>query len=109
MTSDGHRIYPETLRAATVEVYQAADRLDAFAIGELPELHLHDGALGLLGRMANTITAYNNALNVIGGQAKDGAGRVRDVAAALDRAADFYETQDAEDFERMKNIGKDLN
>jgi hypothetical protein len=78
-------VYPESLRAAT------------------------DDDVGMLGAQAGVVQKFNEAIAHLREKTNKGAMQLERFAEALDKAADYYETQDEEDFKRLRDLEKGLN
>ncbi|UOZ03972.1 hypothetical protein [Amycolatopsis sp. WQ 127309] len=105
----GFEVYPEALRAATDDIFAARDKVVKFGDDDLSQMVLRDDDVGMLGVRANVVRAFNDALGGIRDKTDKGAVQLGRFAEALDKAADYYETQDEEDFKRLRDQEKGLN
>ncbi|MGW4523631.1 hypothetical protein [Amycolatopsis sp. NPDC004378] len=102
-------VYPEALRAATDDVYAARDKVVAFGNEDLAQIVLRDDDVGMLGVAAGVVRAFNEAVAHIRDKSAKGAMQLERLGEALDKAADYYETQDDADFRRLRDLGAGLN
>ncbi|RSD19717.1 hypothetical protein [Amycolatopsis eburnea] len=105
----GFEVYPESLRAATDDVFAARDKVVKFGSEDLAQVALSDGDVGMLGAQADVVRMFNEAITGIRQKTDKGAAQLEKFATALDKAADYYETQDEEDFKRLRDLAKGLN
>ncbi|MEV6644362.1 type VII secretion target [Amycolatopsis sp. NPDC051371] len=105
----GFEVYPETLRTATDDIYAASDKVVSFANDDLPQITLRDDDVGMLGVMANVVDIFNQTVAHMRDKTAKGAMQLQRLADALDKAADYYETQDEADFKRLRDQEKGLN
>jgi hypothetical protein len=105
----GFEVYPEALRAATDDVFAARDKVVKFGNEDLAQVVLRDGDVGMLGAQADVVQKFNEAITHIREKTDKGATQLERFATALDKAADYYETQDEEDFKRLRDQGKGLS
>jgi hypothetical protein len=90
------------LRAATDNIFSAREKVVKFGIEDLSQMVLRDDDVGLLGVQADVVTVFNDAIQGIRDKAGKGAVQLERFAETLDKAADYYETQDEEDFKRLR-------
>ncbi|WIX76961.1 hypothetical protein QRX50_36915 [Amycolatopsis carbonis] len=102
-------VYPEALRAATDDVYAARETVVKFGIDDLSPMVLRDDDVGLLGVQSDVVTAFNDAIAGIRDKTGKGAVQLERFAQALDKAADYYETQDEEDFKQLRAKEEGVN
>jgi hypothetical protein len=95
-------VYPEALRAATDDIYAARDKVVKFGIEDLAPMILRNDDVGMLGVKAGVVTSFNDAISQIRDKTGNGAVQLERFAEALDKAADYYETQDEEDFKQLR-------
>jgi len=105
----GFEVYPDALRAATDDIFAARDKVVKFGNEDLSQMILRDDDVGMLGVKANVVGEFNNAIVGIRDKTENGAVQLERFAEALDKAADYYETQDEEDFKRLRDLEKGLN
>jgi hypothetical protein len=102
-------VYPESLRAATDDVFAARDKVVKFGNEDLSQVVLRDDDVGMLGVQAGVVQKFNEAIAHLREKTNKGAMQLERFAEALDKAADYYETQDEEDFKRLRDLEKGLN
>ncbi|MEW2505953.1 MULTISPECIES: hypothetical protein [unclassified Amycolatopsis] len=102
-------VYPEALRAATDDVFAAREKLVKFGIDDLSPMVLRDDDVGLLGVQAGVVTTFNNAIEGIRDKTGKGAVQLERFAEAMDKAADYYETLDDEDFKQLRAKEEGMN
>jgi len=105
----GFEVYPQALRAATSEVFAARDRVTKFTRGDLAPMVLHDEDVGMLGVRSGIVPVFNAVVDSMREKSERGAERLTALAEALDKAADYYETQDEEDYRRLRSKEEGLN
>ncbi|MCR6481238.1 hypothetical protein M8542_00240 [Amycolatopsis sp. OK19-0408] len=98
----GFEVYPQALRAATNEVFAAREKVKKFAVGDLAPMTLHDEDVGMLGVRSGIVQVFNAVIQGMREKSERGAERLTALAEALDKAADYYETQDEEDYRRLR-------
>ncbi|MEV6873916.1 hypothetical protein [Amycolatopsis sp. NPDC051128] len=98
----GFEVYPQSLRAATNEVFAAREKVTKFAVGDLAPMTLHDEDVGMLGVRSGIVQVFNSVIESMRQKSERGAERLATLAEALDKAADYYETQDEEDYRRLR-------
>ncbi|NBH09750.1 hypothetical protein [Amycolatopsis sp. SID8362] len=98
----GFEVYPQALRAATNEVFAAREKITKFASGDLAPLTLRNEDVGMLGVRSGIVEVFNAAIQSLREKSERGAERLTALAEALDKAADYYETQDEEDYRRLR-------
>jgi hypothetical protein len=113
MTNDssgsGFEVYPQALRKATEHIFAARDQVMKFANDDLSSMVLRDEDVGLLGVKSGVVDAFNKLIASMRDKSTRGAGQLEQFAAALDKAADYYETQDEEDYKRLRDKEEGLN
>ncbi|WP_328606869.1 hypothetical protein OG943_44445 [Amycolatopsis sp. NBC_00345] len=113
MTNDssgsGFEVYPQALRGATEDIFAAREKVLKFANNDLSSMVLRNEDVGLLGVESRVVEAFNSAISSIRDKSVRGAGQLEQLAEALDKAADYYETQDEEDYRRLRNKEEGLN
>jgi hypothetical protein len=105
----GFEVYPEALRTATDDIYAARDKVTSFANDDLAQITLRDDDVGMLGVMADVVHVFNETVAQMRDKTDKGAMQLERLAEALDKAADYYETQDEADFKRLRDQEKGLN
>lgn len=108
-SGSGFEVYPEALRAATNDVFAARDKVVKFADQDLSTMVLRDDDVGMLGARAQVVQAFNDLIGGMRDKSKQGATQLERFAEALDKAADYYETQDEEDYKRLRDKEEELN
>ncbi|GAA4529437.1 hypothetical protein [Amycolatopsis samaneae] len=101
--SSGFEVYPDALRKAKSEVFFAADRVISFAGHDLPPLVLKENDVGMLGTKAGIVDVFNSVVDSMRDKSERGAAQLTGLAAALAKAADFYEAQDEEFYKRLRD------
>ncbi|WP_329072343.1 hypothetical protein [Amycolatopsis sp. NBC_01480] len=113
MTNDssgaGFEVYPQALRQATEHIFAARDKVMKFANDDLSSMVLHEDDVGLLGSQSGVVGVFNKVIASLQDKSGRGAGQLDMLAAALDKAADYYETQDEEDFKRLRDKEEGMN
>ncbi|WP_091620054.1 hypothetical protein [Amycolatopsis saalfeldensis] len=113
MTNDssgaGFEVYPQALRQATEHIFAARDKVMKFANDDLSSMVLHDEDVGLLGVQSHIVEVFNNVIASMQNKSRRGAEKLDSFAAAVDKAADYYETQDEEDYRRLRDKEKGMN
>jgi hypothetical protein len=105
----GFEVYPEALRKATDDIYAARDKVTTFANDDLAHIVLRDDDVGMLGVQADVVRIFNETIAHMRDKTDKGAMQIERLAEALDKAADYYETQDEADFKRLRDQEKGLN
>lgn len=105
----GFEVYPQALRAATDDVFAARDKVTKFGNDDLAQVVLRDDDVGMLGAQAGVVEKFNAAIAHIRDKTGKGAMQLGQFAEALDKAADFYETQDEADFQHLRDLERGLN
>ncbi|KDN22093.1 hypothetical protein [Amycolatopsis rifamycinica] len=105
----GFEVYPEALRKATDGIFAARDKIAKFADDGLAHIVLRDDDVGMLGVQANVVDIFNATVAHIRDKTDKGAMQLERLAEALDKAADYYETQDEADFRRLRDQEKGQN
>jgi hypothetical protein len=105
----GFEVYPEALRAATDDVFAARDKVVKLCRQDLAQVVLRDDDVGMLGCHSGVARIFNEAIVHIREKTAKGAMQLERFAAALDKAADYYETQDEADFKRLRDQEKGMN
>jgi hypothetical protein len=113
MTNDssgaGFDVYPQALRGATEAIFAARDKVLKFANDDLSSMVLHDEDIGMLGVQSGVVGVFNSMIAGMRDKSVRGAGQLEQFAGALDKAADYYETQDEEDYKRLRDKEEGLN
>ncbi|WP_410598046.1 hypothetical protein [Amycolatopsis sp. lyj-23] len=102
----GFEVYPQALRAATDDVFAARDKVTKFGQEDLGRVSLNDSDVGMLGTQAGVVDMFNAAIAHIRDKTGRGAMQLGQFAEALDKAADYYDTQDEADFKRLRDLEK---
>jgi hypothetical protein len=101
MSGKGFEVIPQALRDTQTAFDDAASRWDNLSQKDLPTWRMHDGDLGLLGRLAGVVQDYNGAIDQVIGKAKAGSDGFRQASVNLDKAAKAYEAQDEEYYKQF--------
>jgi hypothetical protein len=113
MTNDssraGFEVYPQALRKATEHIFAARDKVMKFANDDLSSMVLREDDVGLLGSKAGVVGTFNSVIAGMQNKSGRSAGQLEMFAAALDKAADYYETQDEEDYKRLRDKAEGMN
>ncbi|QKV74108.1 hypothetical protein [Amycolatopsis sp. Hca4] len=104
----GFEVYPQALRAATDDVFAARDKVLKFGQQDLAQVVLRDDDVGMLGARAGVVEMFNNAIAHIRDKTDKGAMQLGQFAEAMDKAADYYETQDEADFQRLRDLERGM-
>ncbi|MFF1612213.1 hypothetical protein ACFVYA_30905 [Amycolatopsis sp. NPDC058278] len=104
----GFEVYPQALRAATDDVFAARDKVLKFGQEDLGQVVLRDDDVGMLGAQAGVVEMFNNAIAHIRDKTGKGAMQLGQFGEALDKAADYYDTQDEADFKRLRDLEKGM-
>jgi hypothetical protein len=102
-------VYPEALRAATDDVFAARDKVVEFAQRDLTQMVLRDDDVGMLGAASGVVQMFNEVIDHIRDKTNKGAMQLARFGEALDKAADYYETQDEADFKRLRDLEEERN
>ena len=97
------------MRAATDDVFAARDKVIKFGHEDLAQVVLRDDDVGMLGAQAGVVEKFNDAIAHIRTKTGKGAMQLGQFAEALDKAADYYDTQDEADFTRLRDLEKGMN
>ncbi|WP_206797158.1 hypothetical protein [Amycolatopsis sp. MtRt-6] len=104
----GFEVYPQALRAATDDVFAARDKVIKFGQEDLAQVVLRDDDVGILGAQAGVVEMFNSTIAHIRDKTAKGAMQLGQFAEALDKAADYYDTQDEADFKRLRDLEKGM-
>lgn len=104
----GFEVYPQALRAATDDVFAARDKVIKFGQEDLAQVVLRDDDVGMLGARAGVVEMFNSTIAHIRDKTAKGAMQLGQFAEALDKAADYYDTQDEADFKRLRDLEKGM-
>ncbi|WP_329049124.1 hypothetical protein OG738_40870 [Amycolatopsis sp. NBC_01488] len=105
----GFEVYPQALRAATDDVFAARDKVIKFGHEDLAQVVLREDDVGMLGAQAGVVAKFNDAIAHIRGKTDKGAMQLGQFAEALDKAADYYDSQDEADFERLHDLERGMH